>query len=78
MPFTRKELDDLLQLVSLTKDHELTCEECLALVAEFAEQQLVGKSLPESLQAVEQHLSVCEECRDEYEALRRTLGEAEQ
>jgi hypothetical protein len=75
MPLSREEIDSLLRLVGQTEDAEINCEQCLALVAEFAEQQLTGKSIQEGLKAVEQHLSVCTECRDEYEALRRTLDD---
>lgn len=77
MPLSKKELEELLRLVGLTSDNEINCEQCLALVAEFAEQALAGKSVPEGLKAVEQHLSVCLECREEYEALQRALGELE-
>ena len=73
MSLSRDEIAQLLQLIGQTEDHELNCEECLALVAEFAESQLSGKSVPAGLQAVEQHLAVCGECREEYEALRKTL-----
>jgi len=73
MPLSKKQIDGLMRLVGLTKDGEINCEECLAAVAEFAELQLAGKSVPESLQAVEHHLSICDECREEYESLRRTL-----
>ncbi len=75
MPLSKKELEGLLRLVGLTKDSEINCEQCLALVAEFAEHELAGKSVPEGLKAVEQHLSVCSECREEYEALQRALGD---
>ncbi len=75
MPLSKEEIDSLLRLVGHTEDAEINCEQCLALVAEFAEQQLTGKSIHEGLKAVEQHLSVCAECRDEYEALRRTLDD---
>ncbi|QEG36891.1 hypothetical protein [Bythopirellula goksoeyrii] len=75
MAFSRHELENLLRLVTLTKDVELNCEECLALVAEFAEQHLAGKSIRAGLQAVEEHLAVCDECREEYEALQQTLAE---
>lgn len=75
MPLSNKELKDLLRLVGLTNNQEINCEQCLALVAEFAEYELAGKSVPEGLKAVEQHLSVCSECREEYEALQRALGD---
>lgn len=73
MPLSKNEIDALLRLVGLTQDEEINCEQCLASVAEFAEQQLSGKSIPEGLQSVAQHLSICGECREEYEALQRAL-----
>ncbi len=78
MTLSKKEIDSLLRLVGLTRESELNCEQCLALVSEFAERQLAGKSVSESLQHVEHHLSICEECREEYEALRRTLEAVEE
>ncbi len=73
MPLSKKEIDGLMRLIGLTKDEEINCEQCLSLVAEFAEQALAGKSIPEGLKAVEHLLSVCAECREEYEALQRAL-----
>jgi uncharacterized protein with PIN domain len=73
MPLSKEELDGLLRLVGLTKDSEINCEQCLSLVAEFAEQELAGKSVPEGLKAVQHHLSICSECREEYESLQRAL-----
>lgn len=77
MAFSKQEVEHLLRLVAHTNDAELNCEECLALVAEFAEQHLAGKSVKSGLQAVEAHLAICDECREEYEALKLTLGEIE-
>ena len=73
MTLSHDEINNLLRLVARTHDVELTCDQCLALVAEFAEQQMAGKSVGESLRAVEQHLSICAECEEEFKALRRTL-----
>ena len=75
MPLTHDEIERLLGLIGATEQRELNCEECLALVAEFAERQLAGQPVAAGLQAVEQHLAVCGECREEYEALQRTLQE---
>ncbi len=77
MVLSKEETRDLVRLVRLTRDEEINCEECLSLVAEFAEHALAGKSIPEGLDAVEHHLSVCAECREEYEALRRAFGQLE-
>ena len=75
MSLSKKEIDELMRLIRLTKDVEINCEQCLLVVAEFAEQQLSGKSLSDGLEAVEHHLAICEECRQEYEALRLTLDQ---
>lgn len=74
MSLSKDEINRLLQLVGQTNDRELNCEECLALVAEFAERQLAGQSVSTGLLAVEQHLDICGDCREEYEALQKTLG----
>ena len=73
MPLSKKELDGLLRLIGLTRDNEISCQQCLALVSEFAEQSLAGKSISDGLKAVEHHLTICVECREEYEALQRAL-----
>lgn len=78
MSLSKKEIDALLRLVGQTKDDEIDCQQCLALVAEFAEQQLASKSVSEVLQAVEHHLGLCGECLEEYEALQRALEELEE
>ncbi len=73
MAFSREQLEALIRMVSLTRSEEVTCDECLKDLAEFAENELVGKSVPEGLRAIEHHLAVCGECREEYEALLAAL-----
>lgn len=73
MALSRQEIDALMKAVSLTRTDELTCDECLKELAEFAEHSLQGKSVPEGLQAVEHHLALCEECQEEYQALLAAL-----
>lgn len=77
MSLSKQEIDELVRLIGLTKDDEINCEQCLFLVAEFAEQELAGKSIPEGLRAVAHHLATCAECREEYEALQRALQNLE-
>ena len=69
MALSKKEIDALIKVVSQTRSGELTCDECLKELAEFAENSLEGKSIPESVQAVEHHLAICPECEEEYQAL---------
>ena len=73
MALSKEEIAELLRLVGLTRDEEIDCERCLALVAEFAVRVLAGRSVPAGLEAVAHHLSICEECCEEYEALLQAL-----
>jgi len=77
MTLSKQEISGLMRLIGLTKDDEINCEQCFSLVAEFAERQLTGRSIPEGLKAVEHHLAICGECREEYEALLRALQDIE-
>lgn len=63
----------LIEMVMGTRDQEMTCDECVADIAEFVEVQLTGKPLSEALQAVQEHLDRCRDCTDEYHVLRQAL-----
>ena len=78
MTLTKKQIHELVRLIGLTKDKEINCDQCLLLVAEFAEQELAGKSLSDGLKAVEHHLSICAECREEYNVLQRAMKKMKQ
>ena len=69
MSLSRPELQKMLDVVRATQLVEIDCDVCLMQVGEFAELNLVGKPIPEGLKAIEQHLSICDECREEYEML---------
>jgi len=73
MSLSQREVDELLQLIRLTKEEEIDCGECLEKIAVFADRELAGQSIPKSLDAVADHLEICSECRDEYKALQKAL-----
>ena len=73
MALSRGQIKELIRTLSLTRAEEPTCDECLKKLGEFAENELEGKSVPESLRAIEHHLALCGECREEYEALLAAL-----
>lgn len=75
MSLSKREIDEAIRLAGLTRDDEIDCDQCLADIAEFTEARVAGRSLSEALLAIEQHLSVCGECREEYEALRAAIEE---
>jgi len=64
----------LIEMVLGTRDQEMTCDECVADIAELVEVQLTGKPLSAALQAVQDHLERCRDCADEYHVLRQALA----
>lgn len=77
MALTRRQIDQLLKAVSLTRSDEPTCDQCLRDLAEFAERYLANKAVSEGLRAIEHHLAVCPECREEYQTLLAALKDTE-
>lgn len=73
MKLTPKQIIHLALLMGRTRDHEMNCNECLQHVGEFVEFELAGKPIPLALEKVEHHLSICRECREEYQMLRDAL-----
>ena len=59
----------LLRWLAATRDRELSCDECLAIMAEALEAELASQPVSEALAAVREHLGTCPECREEYETL---------
>jgi hypothetical protein len=60
----------LARLVGATCDHEISCEVLLDRVAAYLETVDCGDArLPAALEEVRQHLAVCPECLEEFEAL---------
>jgi len=68
-----QQIRQLLKHVARTLPKELTCDECLEELDRFAEMKLAGRPTEEALPLVAQHLAVCQDCREEFEALLRAL-----
>ena len=56
-----------------THDEEINCDECFEQIDRFVELDLAGKSPEQALPLVENHLRLCQACREEYEALVQAL-----
>jgi len=68
-----QQIRQLLRHVARTLPRELTCDECLEALDRFAEMKLAGRPAEEALPLVAQHLAICQDCREEFEALLRAL-----
>lgn len=62
-------LKSLLAATLATRPEEIDCEQWLAQAGTYAELLSAGEPIPEELELVAQHISVCAECNEELEAL---------
>ncbi len=77
-PLTAEQIKSLVCSIGHTADCEYNCTECHQRVGEFAERQLAGLPLDEALAAVQQHLAICPECLEEFQALEKILRESKE
>ena len=63
----------MLQALTMTKEHEISCDEVFAVLDEFAEAVVRGENVLIFMPLVRQHLDMCPDCREEYETLLRML-----
>ncbi|TFH20363.1 MAG: hypothetical protein E4H03_12355 [Myxococcales bacterium] len=69
MKLTYEQMRELLRLVEATNAAEIDCEEFLARVGAVLESLEPGENIPPEFRAVAQHLQVCGECKEEFDAL---------
>jgi hypothetical protein len=74
--FSPEVIRKLMLQLEHTQDVELTCDEVLALLDQFAEAYLRGEDVARLLPLVQHHLDMCGDCREEFEALVRILQAA--
>lgn len=66
-------MNDMLDMVAHTRERELTCDQVHALIDQFAEMRMRGEDPVPLMPLVQQHLDMCPDCREEYEALMEAL-----
>ena len=61
----------LFSMILQTREHEMSCDECLGHLAELIDSQ--AETTGTILEEVIRHLDECDDCREEFEALRIAL-----
>ena len=77
MKLNAQQIADLIDLTAGTTQDAIGCDGCYELLDQFAQAELDGIPIPESLKVVHDHLVQCKCCRDEYSALLTGLRELE-
>lgn len=66
-------LQTMLRSLAITQEHEISCDEVYAVLDQFAEAVHRGENVLIFMPLVRQHLDMCPDCREEYEAVLRML-----
>lgn len=73
MRLTNEQLKALAEATLSVRPDEIGCDEWLDRVGEYLELTLRGEAVPERLRPVAEHVGLCPECREEFEAMRRAI-----
>ena len=68
----------LLREIAETREVEIGCDECFEQVDRFVEMELSGLNAARAMPLVQEHLEICGECREEFEALLLALRASEE
>lgn len=69
-------MQKILGMLENTQETELTCDEVFAVLDQFAEMAARGEDVSTLLPLVERHLSICGDCHEEYDTLKRMMASA--
>ena len=62
-------IEQLIRSLVNSNEDELSCSEVYALLDQYAESHLRGEDAEQLMPLLKEHLDVCHECCDEYDAL---------
>lgn len=71
--FREEDVQALVMGLAHTDARELSCDEVYALLDLFAERVSRGEDAATMMPLVEHHLAMCPDCREEYEALLKSM-----
>jgi hypothetical protein len=77
MQISQDNLKSLLEHISKTQEVELPCDDVYELIDEFADAAAKGEDMLKLMPLVQQHLEICRDCLEEYEALVRMINAEE-
>jgi hypothetical protein len=66
-------MDGLIEMLAITEEQEVSCDDVHKVLAEFTEMQQRGEDVAYLMPLVQKHLDLCSDCREEHEALVQAL-----
>ena len=71
--FDRDFFKALIDEIADTREGEIDCDECFEQLDCFVEMKLSGLNAAQAMPLVQEHVEICGECREEFEALLAAL-----
>ena len=62
-------IENLLIKLSITEEHEISCDEVHEILDQFTELKMRGDNVKQLMPLVQRHLDLCPDCREEHEIL---------
>lgn len=79
MELANEQIDTLLKLTAATREQTpIGCDDCARMMDQFIQTELEGLEIPAALQAVKIHLTQCNCCLDEHDAIMTALTSMDQ
>ncbi len=75
--FDRDIFKALIGEIADTREVEIGCDECFEQLDRFVEMKLSGLNAAQAMPLVQEHVEICGECREEFEALLAALRRPE-
>lgn len=72
-PFDVQTARNMVQMVAMTVATEYSCADAYQLLDQFAEVVASGENVAALMPLVYRHLEMCQDCREEFEALLRVV-----
>lgn len=69
MELSENMLKQIVQGIMTTRPDEIGCDDCFEQLDRFAELNLAGKDAASALPLLQDHLSRCTDCHEEFQAL---------
>ena len=68
----------LVREIAEAREVEIGCDECFEQLDRFVDMRLLGLDPAQAMPLVQEHLEICGECREEFEALLASLQATEE
>ena len=71
-----EKMQKVMAMLANTQEVELTCDEVFAVLDQFVEMAARGEDVSQLMPLIQQHLDMCEDCREEYMVLEKIVMNA--